>query len=387
MKKTLYLLNRVLIAIFLFFFFFEESLVFASNPPLLQEPLNNSITFDTSPKLSWQFMDTCTENGSCFRVEVDDSENFNSLEKDTYTNNTYYTPQNLAAKKYYWRVKAKDISNNWSDYSEVWSFEISKSNESSTPLPTTQETPSPTSLGSVEPLFNISSVPQSQSANNSFNIDIEAINLKPSTDYYLKGAFIKSGSSNYFGKTLVNGSWIKNNESYTKQFLITTDNLGNWTGSITCMADIEDSGFLGNGSYIFKVARYLTSSPSWSDEHSINIANFTPTETESSKKSNSTAKPKATKNPTVSSPIPSVKLIKSIVNKNFNKPPKVSVSTISAKPKIATIAGIATSSASNKKVLETKVEEKVQYNWYLIFGGFIFLISGLFTLVKMVKRN
>lgn len=373
--------------IFLFLFFFEDSLVFASNPPLLIEPLNNSITSDTSPKLSWQFNDNCTKKGGCFRVEVSDSENFNSLEKDTYTNNTYYTPQNLLSKKYYWRVKAKDTSNNWSSYSEVWSFEISSNNQDSTPQPTNQLESSPSPSNNTPSNFNISSVPPSLNATSSFNINIEAINLKPSTNYYLKGAFIKEDSSNYFGKTLVNGSWIKNNESYTKQFLITTDNLGSWTGSITCMVDIEDSGFLGNGNYIFKVARYNSSSPSWSDEHSINIVNFTPTETESPKKSNSTSKPKITKSPAVSTPIPSIKLTKSIVNKNFNKPSKSLVSTVSAKPKIASIAGTATESPSKTNISQTRVEEKVQYNWYLILGGFIFLISGLFTLVKMIKRN
>ncbi|OGD86762.1 hypothetical protein A2Z23_02810 [Candidatus Curtissbacteria bacterium RBG_16_39_7] len=130
--------------------------VSASDAPFLQSPSSGSTTTDTSPTLSWSWTSICTSSGSCFRVQVDDQSDFSSPNKDYYTSNTSYSPQ-LGIGTWYWRVKAKDASNNWSEWSSVWNFSISQdSSPTSTPnatptsVPTSTQTPPTQTSGTVE---------------------------------------------------------------------------------------------------------------------------------------------------------------------------------------------------------------------------------------------
>lgn len=85
---------------------------------------------------------------------------------------------------------------------------------------------------------------------------------------YIKGAFYKEGSKNYFGLTKHGDSWIKNSASITNQRKIS---IGEWDGTLLVKSDPSDSGFQESGSYKFKVGFYTISSngePSnirWSD--------------------------------------------------------------------------------------------------------------------------
>ncbi len=85
---------------------------------------------------------------------------------------------------------------------------------------------------------------------------------------YIKGAFYKEGSSNYFGLTKQGESWIKNSASTVNQRKVLT---GEWDGKLIIKSDPLDSGFQESGSYKFKVGFYTISSngePSsvrWSD--------------------------------------------------------------------------------------------------------------------------
>src|SRR5581483_3986493 len=122
---------------FLVLYFFLSLAVFAANPPSLSDPADNSTTTDSSPKLSWQYNDTCPSNESCFFIQVDNNSDFSSPEKTTYTNNQYYSPS-LDLGQWFWRVKAKDQNGTWSDYSQSRSLTIT----SPTPQPTSTPTPS-----------------------------------------------------------------------------------------------------------------------------------------------------------------------------------------------------------------------------------------------------
>lgn len=129
-----------LIWLIFFLLSFLAQKVLAATPPTLIEPISNQTTTDTSPTLSWSYTGECPADASCFKVEVDDLADFSSLNKYSYTNSFNYTPQSLGFGVWYWRVKAKDISNVWSEYSEVRSFEVVQVNNSlvsPTPLATT----------------------------------------------------------------------------------------------------------------------------------------------------------------------------------------------------------------------------------------------------------
>ena len=75
---------------------------------------------------------------------------------------------------------------------------------------------------------------------------------------YIKGAFYKEDSSNYFGFTKLNNNWIKNSETVKSQREVA---IGDWDNLVTVKLDYGDSGYKGIGDYKFKLGfYYLTSS-------------------------------------------------------------------------------------------------------------------------------
>lgn len=74
---------------------------------------------------------------------------------------------------------------------------------------------------------------------------------------YIKGAFFKEGTSNYFGFTKNGTEWIKNGESTINQKQIIPDV---WDGVLISKSDYTDSGFIGEGEYLYKVGFYYTTS-------------------------------------------------------------------------------------------------------------------------------
>lgn len=245
----------------------------AGEPTILTEPSNNSTV--TSSKLQWQAPSYTLYPNNPYRIQVDDNPSFPSstINKDYYTKNTYYTPT-LNIGTWHWRVKVKDLSGTWSDWSSIWSFTLSESVASPTPSSTPIQTPSPTPITNTVSSFTISNIPSQVNSDQSFSISINlSLPNNPNSSFYLKGAFKKSDSSNYFGLTKVSNSWIKNNSAHSNQFPITTDSSGNWSGSLEVKPNTEDSGFNGSGDYIFKVGRYSAtgSGPTWGNESNINI--------------------------------------------------------------------------------------------------------------------
>lgn len=153
---------------------------------------------------------------------------------------------------------------------------------SSPSQPTSTSTPNqpiatPTDIPAA---VTISNLPDNISSNQTVIITVQLTD-KPNSKFFLKGAFKKSSSSNYFGLTEVNGSWIKNIATFSNQYPITTDPAGNWKGLITVRPDPDDSGFTGPDAYTFKVGRYSNSGdgPLWSNQQTvfINSANSTDT--------------------------------------------------------------------------------------------------------------
>jgi hypothetical protein len=158
------------------------------------------------------------------------------------------------------------------------------SSPSPTPTPTSSPSPSPTPVSSPQSAFIISNTPSVINSDQAFSVNVVLSSNSPSSKYYLKGAFIKNGFNNYFGYTKVSGNWVKNAEPYASQFSITTDSLGNYSGSIETKPDPNDNGFSGTGDYTFKIGKYLdgNSSISWSNETNIKInSTLTPTPTPS----------------------------------------------------------------------------------------------------------
>jgi len=118
---------------------------------------------------------------------------------------------------------------------------------------------------------------------------------------YVKGAFYQDGSTNYFGYTKNNDSWIKNGDPTTSQRSVV---IGSWDGKITVKSDLLDTGYKGEGDYLFKVGFYYVagsgnpSSVNWSSNSASLILNEpanTPTPTAAP---TSTPIPTATKTPT-----------------------------------------------------------------------------------------
>lgn len=125
----------------------------------------------------------------------------------------------------------------------------------------------------IDKKFNLSVSKTALAGEEEFSGTVTITGLVANTNYFLKGAFVKPTSTNYFGYTLVNGSWVKNGESYSKQFPITTNGSGNYEGSINFKPDQSDTGFVESSNYTFKVGRYSSSGSglTWSNEITVSL--------------------------------------------------------------------------------------------------------------------
>ena len=254
----------ILVILSLIIFLARDSLVLAGNPPEQTSPANNSTV--SSSTMSWQAPSyQLYSSGNPYRIQVDNDNTFTSIDKDYYTTSVSYSPS-LTNGTWYWKVKAKDSTGTWSDWSSIWSFILD---------PTTiSPSPSPSASSSPTSSFTITSIPTQINSDESF---VSTVNLtlpaNPNTKFYLKGAFKKPDTSNYFGLTKVGNSWVGNSNSYSDQLSITTNSSGSWSGNLEVKPDPFDSGYDSSGTYLFKIGRYSEngSGPNWSNEVSLNI--------------------------------------------------------------------------------------------------------------------
>ena len=251
--------------------------------------------------------------------------------------------------------------------------------------PTPTPSASPTLSPSIQPsttsstLFTISNTPSQINSDQSFSAKVNlSLPSNPSSPFYLKGAFKKSDSSNYFGLTKVSNSWVKNGSGYSDQFKITTDSSGNWSGNLEVQPDSEDSGFTGSGDYTFKIGRYNSSGsgPTWGNETTINITAVNidqgGTETINASSENS---------PTQSTPSPST------LKNNASLPSQLK-SSKNILYKIATVAGISSDSTTSSIPIKEGIKSAKQFNGFLI-AGFLLLICGFGCIgyVYLLKRK
>lgn len=192
--------------------------------------------------------------------------NLNQIDSYTYTETTVGKTYGRQPDGETW------VANLNPTYNQSNGGTASTSSPSPTISPTSAPSTSPTPPPSPSPTISISQVPTLIDVSQQFTVHVTLTNFPASTNIYLKGAFKKAGSANYFGMTLVNGSWIKNYQTRTSQLSITSDQSGNYSGNMTVKVDPDDSGFEGEGNYIFKVGYYLDPSVTWSQDNSIHLS-------------------------------------------------------------------------------------------------------------------
>lgn len=251
----------------------------------------------------------------------------------------------------------------------------STSTSTSTPAPTpSSSSSSSSSSNSQTSSFTISNVPSQINSDQSFT---RSVNLSlpdnPNTPFYIKGAFKKSDSSNYFGYTKVSGNWVKNGASFTDQFPITTDSSGNWSGNLEVQPDSSDSGYTGTDDYIFKVGRYTLSGsgPNWSNESTINISAVT-TNSDQDKTPSTVKSTSSNKSTALSSTAPQSQAIVS----NPTSAPKFNY-------RIASVAA-ATAAATPSASLEVKGNKQINF---LPWVGGLLVISGISSLIFIYLRS
>ncbi len=354
----------IVFLIITFFAFLNPQTTFAIATPTQTSPSDGSTT--SSSSVNWQAVDGSNE----YRVIIDDEPSVTGSNiRDYYTTSTKYSPQ-LSPGTYFWKVEARDQSNNWSSWSPVWSFSLTNS----TPTPTSSSNPTASSTPSAD--FSVTGVPTNINSDQWF---VTSVNLyqpnSPNTSYYLKGAFIKEGSSNYFGLTKVDSNWIKNGSSYSSQIKISTDSSGHWSGNIEVMPDNTDSGFTGTGSYTFKIAWYSDSGsgPTWSNETTINITGA-PASQPTTSSSKSTSTPKA-------SALTSINPISQ--NKSLVK--------LSSGQNSASVAGAETvatpSSSATATDATTQVKDQQTFNFLpFLGGGLVFIGVSLIVYIYLKQR-
>jgi len=183
-------------------------------------------------------------------------------------------PTNTIDSYSYTTEPTTDVSIGRSPDGGSWANLASSSKGSSNGSVTSTPSPSPSPSTAPTSTFTISNIPLSIDSTQTFTVSVNVeLSSYPNTKFYLKGAFAKSGSINYFGLTKVSDRWIKNNNTYLDQYSITTDSSGKWSGSLEIQPDVFDSGYEGTNDYIFKVGRYTGSGngPTWSNDVNIKI--------------------------------------------------------------------------------------------------------------------
>lgn len=384
----------------------------ASTNPLTLTPINSTVV--SQVKLEWDVPLYTLATTNPYQVQIDNSVLFDSVEKDYLTKNNFYSPTSLTEGIWYWRIRAKDSTALWSDWSPSASFIYATFIPSPspsiipsplptlepevqpliTPSPTVSPTSTPTSLTTSSPIpspspsniYSLGSIPSLINSGQSFQVSVLLqLPQQPNTIFYLKGAFFAEGSSNYFGQTKFNNAWIKNSGTYSSQYKIQTNSSGVWQGYIEIMPDSEDSGFPDSDDYLFKLARYSAtgSGPTWTETQNIYITKL--------------VSPSPLPTPTVyPSPSPISSFVPFLENYETEDlaasetaeliEEEASESALDIDPKIASIAGIATVAGE----IETKTPSlnnpnKLNPWWLYGASGLLFLTSTIYILIVKYK--
>lgn len=366
----------------------------AQDSAVLISPADQSSV--TSTTLTWQSPSYSVYSSNPYRVQVDSNSQFDSPDKDYTTDNTSYTPT-LSLGTWFWRVKIKDSSGVFSDWSNAWSFSLVSGiptpspTPSSTPTSSPTSTPQPTSSAQLAPTpqFTLSSLPTQINSSQSFVVNINlALPNNANQTFYLKAAFVKaSGGSNYFGLTKVSGNWIKNSAGYSSQQPVQTDTSGNYAGPLEIMPDISDSGFIGSGDYIFKVGRYNSSGDLvWSDNYFIYISyQPTPSPSQTSKPT-----PSATPIPNTKYDIPHTLSPSDLALATTNTGLDLGVPNLASIEGIASLSSLITTPSATIRNVGQAISELWPDKsptqswpvWITVLGGAILTLGGLLIITK-----
>lgn len=297
---------------------------------------------------------------------LDFSSKFNN-DKDTITLKNKDGDQ-LDQYQYTSTIKSKSFSRIPDGENWVTNSEPSRNSVSCDSLITASPSPSPTQSSSADQSeFTITSAPSIVYTVDTINVKVQLSKFSANTQYYLKGAFAKPDTTNYFGKNKVSGNWIKNGEKYSSQPSITTDSSGNWSGNLEVMVDTEDSGFSNDGKYNLKIARYNSSGsgPDWSNKVDIDIKIKNPSPSPTPKPSpSSSIKPKA--------------------STSVKAQLKELIATRAAESKVAGVS-IENTPLPDESVL---VKSDSQINWpFILIGGLIFGGGAFLITQKYIKDN
>jgi hypothetical protein len=120
------------------------------NAPTLVDPAPNLLTKSSAPLLDWYSVG----NGSAYNVQISSDINFTTLLQDIEVPNmqsdTYCHPNPLSDGSYYWRVRAKNILDEYGPFSPTWMFTV----DTTGPLPPTQLLPVDNTMTRVIPTFS-----------------------------------------------------------------------------------------------------------------------------------------------------------------------------------------------------------------------------------------
>lgn len=212
---------------------------------------------------------------------------------------------------------------------------------------------------------------------------------------YIKGAFFKDGSSNYFGLTKNNETWIKNSATALSQREV---NIGSWDNSVNVKPDFSDTGFNGSGEYKFKLGFYFltsggnASSINWSsNDVSINLGSpptsiLTPTKVKTTSSSSSSNNSIKTPTPTKQSQAPTVSNSANAINGKNNSEFAKITRAVKAASEYAQIKPITRQEEkSTKKVLG--VNDKNTLVPIIAISGIIFLLAGVSYLIIRELRE
>lgn len=338
-------------------FFIWPKIALGTSVPILKSPSDNSFQ-DKNPKLVWEYSGECATSGNCFKIEIDNNPDFSSPEKETYSNNYSYSPRGLSEGIWYWRIRAKDKADKWSEWSLGFRFNVGNNPSPSTSNPSSlPQTSLSESAKKNEQVFEIKDLKGEIDSDEEIEVNV-LIREKPKTAFRIKGAFRQGESINYFGETFFEGNWSKNNNSYSQQPIIQTDSEGKWEGKIKVRVDTEDSGFKGSGDYHFKVGRYSESGngPVWSNELNVKINEV--------EKENAASEE-----------------VDVIVEEDEQDEARLETKirplpSFDYELKIASVAGEETKSDNITLDEETRVLEEKKVNWLLIILGVAIFVSG-----------
>jgi hypothetical protein len=244
--------------------------------------------------------------------------------------------------------------------------------------------------------------------NQELIISASASGFSTGEKIYLKGAFYKDGSTNYFGITKNGDTWIKNSATATDQRLV---EVGSWNNLVSVKMDPSDSGFNGNGDYKFKLGFYYitgggnVTSVNWS-ENNLDIklegATAIPTDVPTPK-TTSTVKASTTSVKTTQQAVktPTPVKISQISDKPtglliFPSPSKKHIKSVKIPSDLRTASQFASIKAITKPETDNKEVQILgsrdrrndkTYQFSLLMGSFLLVISGIIVVRRFILKK